>query len=160
MAARRLCRFPSPSRTRLGPLIARVGAEASEFLRGSATALAQRRHPPPLDPVQASLTAHDAEVAALRSEGSTRALSTIEVERLFALCFALEQLGQNFADLARCVEEYAKGDGGGAGGGSRFAVENCIIVVGPAAVLDFPLNSLEIPLEWSWISLENPWNLL
>ena len=105
---------------RLGALIARVGAEASEFLRGSATALAQGRHPPPLDPVQASLTAHDAEVAALRSEGSTRALSTIEVERLFALCFALEQLGQNFADLARCVEEYAKGDGGEAGGGEPF----------------------------------------
>jgi uncharacterized membrane protein YccC len=112
--------LPESVAQRLGPLIARVGAEASEFLRRSAGALAQRRHPPPLEPVQASLTAHDAEVASLRSEGLTRALSTIEVERLFALCFALEQLGQNFADLARCVEEHAKGNGGQGGGGGRF----------------------------------------
>jgi len=109
--------LPESFAQRLGPLLARVGAEASEFLRGSATALAQRRHPPPLEPAQASLTAHDAEVAALRSEGLTRTLSTIEVERLFALCFALEQLGQNFADLARCVDEYAKGGRQGGGGG-------------------------------------------
>ena len=111
--------LPESVAQRLDPLLARVGAEASEFLRGSATALARRRHPPPLEPVQASLRAHDAEVAALRSEGLTRALSTIEVERLFALGFGLEQLGQNFADLARCVEEHAKGNGG-QGGGERF----------------------------------------
>ncbi len=76
--------LPESVAQRLGPLIARVDAEASEFLRGSATALAQRRYPPPLEPMQASLTAHDAEVAALRSEGLTRPLSTIKVERLAA----------------------------------------------------------------------------
>jgi uncharacterized membrane protein YccC len=104
--------LPDSFAQRLGPLLTRVGAEASEFLRGSATALAQRRHPPALEPVQALVNAHDAEVATLRRDGLTLALSTIEVERLFALCFALEQFVQNFADLARCVEEHAKGDGG------------------------------------------------
>ncbi len=104
--------LPEPFPQRLGPLIARLGAEASEFLRGSATALTQRRHPPPLEPVEASLKAYDAEVASLRSEGSTRVLSTGEVERLFALGFALEQLCQNFADLAQRAQEYARGDGG------------------------------------------------
>ncbi len=67
--------------------------------------------------MEASFTAHDTEVATLRSEGLTRALSTIEVERLFALCFALEQLNKNFADLARCAEEYVQGAGGHGGGG-------------------------------------------
>ncbi len=104
--------LPEPFPQRLGPLIARLGAEASEFLRGSATALTQRRHPPPLEPVEASLKAYDAEVASLRSEGSTRIISTGEVERLFALGFALEQLCQNFADLAQRAQEYARGDGG------------------------------------------------
>ncbi len=74
---------------------------------------------PRLEQMQASLKAHDAEVASLRREGLTRALSTLEVERLFALSFALEQLGQNFADLARCLEEFGKG-GRQRGGGEQL----------------------------------------
>jgi hypothetical protein len=37
----------------------------------------------------------------------TRDLSDSEVERLFALSFALEQLHHNLIDLARCVQEWA-----------------------------------------------------
>jgi len=58
--------------------------------------------------VEASLKAYEAEIASLRSEGLTRALSTGEVERLFALGFALEQLCANFADLAQRLQEYAE----------------------------------------------------
>jgi hypothetical protein len=47
----------------------------------------------------------------LRSEGVTRSLLNGEIERLFALGFALEQLHENFAELARCVQEFARGVG-------------------------------------------------
>ncbi len=101
--------LPEALAQRLGPLIARVAATASEFLRESATALVEHRDPPPLAPAYAALTAFDSEVVALRSEGLTRALSTDEVERLFALGFALDQLFRDFADLAQRVQEYAQG---------------------------------------------------
>ena len=94
---------------RLGPPLTGVAAAASDFLRASATALVLRRSPPSLQAVEASLQAYDAVVTALRNEGLMRASSTSEIERLFALGFALDQLRQNFADLARCVQEYARG---------------------------------------------------
>ena len=92
---------------RLGPPLTRFGAAASDFLRGCGAALAQRSNPPPLDAVETALTAYTAEVAALRGEGLTRPLSSSEVEQVFALGFALEQLHQNFIDLRRCVQDYA-----------------------------------------------------
>jgi hypothetical protein len=96
--------LPEPFAQGLGPLIVRFGAEASRFLRGSATALTQRRNPPSLEPVDASLKAYESEVASLRGEGLTRALSTGEIERLFALGFALEQLCENFRSGAAPAE--------------------------------------------------------
>ena len=96
---------------RLGPPLHRVGEDASEFLHASATALVLRRDPPSLSAAEASLQAYDSALTALRNEGLTRALSSGEVEHLFALGFALDQLHRNFADLARCVEEYARGAG-------------------------------------------------
>jgi len=105
---------PDAIARRLGPLLTRAGESASTFLFGCSTALAQGRPPPPLEPVEGSLQSFDSEIAALRREGLTRALSTDEIERLFALGFALEQLRQNFSDLARCVQELA-GDAGGGG---------------------------------------------
>ena len=106
--------LPDAIAQRLGPLLTRAGESASTFLFGCSTALAQGRTPPPLEPVEGSLQSFDSEIAALRTEGLTRALSTGEIERLFALGFALEQLRQNFSDLARCVQELA-GDAGGGG---------------------------------------------
>jgi hypothetical protein len=47
-------------------------------------------------------------MAALRREGVTRTLTLEWVERIFALGFALDQLGRNFNDLARCVAESAQ----------------------------------------------------
>jgi len=90
-----------------GPL-ASIAAVAGDFLRASGRALAARSGPPPVAPVEAALKVYDDEIAALRSEGLTRALSSNDLERLFALGFALEQLHQNFADLVRCVQEWAR----------------------------------------------------
>jgi uncharacterized membrane protein YccC len=93
---------------RLGPLLERLGASASEYLRGSAGALRSRCSPPPLDPITTAFEAYTSEIAALRHQGLTRSLSSSEVERLFALGFGLEQMHRNFVDLARCVEEGAR----------------------------------------------------
>ncbi len=44
----------------------------------------------------------------MRSEGLTLPLTANEVEPVFALGFTLEQLRQNFIDLQRCVQDYAR----------------------------------------------------
>jgi uncharacterized membrane protein YccC len=99
--------FPSDIAQRLDPLLSRVGQDISEFLDGSATALVLRRASPLLQPAEASLKAYGLAINSLRNEGLTRTLSDSEVERLFALSFALEQLHHNLIDLARCVWEWA-----------------------------------------------------
>ncbi|HEV2713758.1 MAG TPA: hypothetical protein VGU64_00750 [Terriglobales bacterium] len=101
--------FPSAIAQRLDPLLSRVGQDVSEFLSGSATALILRRDSPSLQPAEAALKPYGLAIDSLRNEGLTRALSTGELERLFALSFALEQLHHNLIDLARCVREWAGG---------------------------------------------------
>jgi len=103
--------FPSDIEQRLDPLLSRVGQDVSEFLGGSAAALIQRRDPPSLQPAETSLNAYGLGIDSLRNEGLTRALSNSEVERLFALSFAFEQLHHDLIDLARCVREWAGGVG-------------------------------------------------
>ena len=100
--------LPDSLRERLGPPLGRVGAAASAFLNASATALGERGAPPPLDAFEAALAAYIAEVEAVRREGLTLPLSNNEVEPVFALGFALDQLRQNFIDLQRCVQDYAR----------------------------------------------------
>ena len=93
---------------RLGPPLTRLGANTSDFLHGCATALALRSYPPPLDGVEVARKAYTSEISSLRDEDLTRSLSIGEVERLFALGFALEQLHQHFSDLERRVHEAAR----------------------------------------------------
>jgi hypothetical protein len=97
-----------PLRSRLSAALMHVGAAASDFLDDSATALNERGAPPPLDGFEAALAAYTAEVEAVRSEGLTLPLTSNEVEPLFALGFALDALRQNFIDLRRCVQDYAR----------------------------------------------------
>jgi hypothetical protein len=99
---------------RLGPLLDRIGETVGAQLRGAAAALAGGCLALPLGPVEDSLQAYESEVAALRGEGLTRALSTAELERLFALGFALDQLSQHLSDLDRRASEFS-----GRGPGSR-----------------------------------------
>jgi uncharacterized membrane protein YccC len=101
--------FPDDIVQRLEPLLSRLGQDISGFLGDSATALMLRRDAPSLQPAEAALKAYGLAINALRNEGLTRALSNSEVERLFALSFALEQLHNNLIDLARCVREWAGG---------------------------------------------------
>ena len=100
--------LPDTLRGRLSEPLTRVGAAAKDYLDGSATALGQRSGPPPCDAFEAALAAYIAEVEAVRNEGLTLPLTSNEVEPVFALGFALEQLHQNFIDLQRCVRDYAR----------------------------------------------------
>ena len=102
--------MPEPFRARLGPWLARIAETADDYLRRSAATLLARRPPPPLDAVAAALDGFAAEMAALRREGLTRTLTLEWAERIFAL----DQLGQNFNDLARCVAESAQTRAAGA----------------------------------------------
>jgi len=95
--------LPEAFRARLGPPLARFRETATDYLRRSSFALIRRRAPPPLDALEGALDEYNAVMAALRSEGLTRALSGDAAEHFFTLGFALEQLHRNFRDLERCV---------------------------------------------------------
>jgi uncharacterized membrane protein YccC len=95
--------LPDAFQARLGPPLARFRETATDYLRRSSLALIQRRAPPTLDALEAALGDYNAVMAALRSEGLTRALSGDAAEHFFTLGFALEQLHRNFRDLERCV---------------------------------------------------------
>ena len=103
--------LPEPFRTRLGPPLARVTETLVEYLGTLRAALIARSTAPPLEALEAALDAYAAAVAAARRERLTRDLPGEVVERIFALGFALEQLRQHFIDLARCVTDFAQGNG-------------------------------------------------
>jgi hypothetical protein len=79
-----------------------------EFLRGGAAALRERKASPPLAPTVTSLKAYGAAMDGLWSNETIRALAAEEAGRIFALRFALEQLGQDLRDLANRITELAK----------------------------------------------------
>jgi uncharacterized membrane protein YccC len=99
--------LPDPFAARLGPLLQRIGETGSNYLHAAAMALAARNPPPPLEPVLAEPDGYAAEITALRNGGFTRKLSSNELEQVFALGFALDQLHQHLNDLGRCVQEWA-----------------------------------------------------
>jgi uncharacterized membrane protein YccC len=98
--------LPEPFRTRLAPALAQAGAATADYLRASAAALQAKRTPPPLEAIDTALRGYAAEIEALRREALTRSLSAEDLERLFALGFALEQIRNNLKDLERCVAEW------------------------------------------------------
>ncbi len=100
--------LPDVFRPRLEAPLAQCAAAFTDYLSASGDALRLRRAPPSLDAVEAALDAYEAAIAALRRDGLTRSLSGDAAERLFAIGFALEQMHQNFKDLARCVAEWAE----------------------------------------------------
>jgi hypothetical protein len=58
--------------------------------------------------VEAALEKYAAALAAARRERLTQGLSSDDVERIFALSFAFEQLHADFIDLAECINELAQ----------------------------------------------------
>lgn len=99
--------LPGALSLRLGPPASAVGAEVGGYLAAAALTLGERRPPPDLGSVGRAFDGFVSAVAALRAEGVTRALSTGELEQLFALGFAFEQMRQDLADLERCLRDWA-----------------------------------------------------
>jgi hypothetical protein len=104
--------FPESVQPLLGTPLARVGETMAGYLRACSSALVARRAAPALDAVESALEAYDSALAIARREGRTRDLPGDVVERVFAVGFALDQLHENFIDLARCVDENAQARAG------------------------------------------------
>lgn len=90
----------------LRPSLDRAGTVVSEYFRACSLALASGHNPPSLELLQDELDACTLQLAAMRQRELMH-LSASQLEHLFALSFALEQLQQNIPDLERCVREWA-----------------------------------------------------
>ena len=100
--------LPAALAGRLAAPLAGVSKAYTAYMRGCARALTARETPPPLDDVRLALELYAVEVAGVRREGLTRALSAETIEHFFALGFSLDEIHQNFRDLERCVTEWAQ----------------------------------------------------
>ena len=103
--------LPEPIVARLREPLEQISQAAQHFLRACADALRERKSPPALDVVEQALAKFIATIGELRREGAARALPAEGVARLFALGFALEQLGHNFKDFRNRVVECAGATG-------------------------------------------------
>ena len=99
---------PEPVVTRLAPPVAAIAAALSAAFARIGAALAGRSAPPDLAAVAQALASFEAELAALRRDGVTRALAEEAVQRLFGLAFGLEQIGRNLDELAGRTRELAE----------------------------------------------------
>jgi uncharacterized membrane protein YccC len=91
----------------LAPAFIAAGRAIEDYFKLSADALRVGQPAPPLDTVDTSVAKCSMAVAAARQEGNLRGLSSDELEHLFAMGFALEQMRRNFGDLNRCINEWA-----------------------------------------------------
>lgn len=100
--------LPAPVGERLQSAVSGLATSGGVWLRGLSEAFATRSPPPPLDNFDEALRAYRSEIAALRQDGTLRALPAESVGRIFALGFALEQLRENAGDLANRAAEFAR----------------------------------------------------
>lgn len=97
-----------PLRATLAPRLAQIGASARDYLRASATALTARHDGPSTEPVDRAVAAYMCQISSSRTESLMQGLPVDERERIFASAFALQQLQQNLADLAGCLQEWRR----------------------------------------------------
>jgi uncharacterized membrane protein YccC len=97
--------FPSNLIDKLRPILDRLGESISTHLRACASTLRRRQGPPNLYALQRTLDESASELAILRASESAH-LSASQLEHLFALGFAIDQLQRNICDLERCIEEW------------------------------------------------------
>lgn len=103
VARARSAPLPPAVAGRLGPPLAALSDALSAFLREIGEALATRSAPP--EPAAAGFDGFHQAMAGMRGDGITRALSGEEVERVFGLSFALDQIRRNLDDLAGHARE-------------------------------------------------------
>jgi uncharacterized membrane protein YccC len=100
--------LPEDLLARFAGSLACIAGTTADYLRGLGAALTKRRATPAPGAVETALRGYDADMAALRREGAADSLPDGAAERIFALSFALEQLGRNLDGLAHCVNEFAQ----------------------------------------------------
>jgi uncharacterized membrane protein YccC len=91
----------------LAPAFVAAGRAIQEYFSLSAQTLRTGQPAPPLEFVDIAVAKCTSAVAVARQEGSLRGLSSDELEHLFAMGFAFEQMRRNFGDLNRCINEWA-----------------------------------------------------
>ena len=100
--------LPAALAAAVQPTYAAAAAALSAYFRASAEALREHKPGPELAAVDAAVAEAAGVVEAARRGQRLRALTSEELEHLFALVFALEQMRRNLADLKRCVDEWAE----------------------------------------------------
>lgn len=101
--------FPEPISGRLAASLTRLGTAGRDYFLACAAALVARKSAPPLEPVDAAIAAYASAIGAIRAAGLTQGLPVGDLEHIFGLGFALQQLQNNFADLHRVVQDWARG---------------------------------------------------
>jgi uncharacterized membrane protein YccC len=92
--------LPEPLRARLAGPAKALSAAFGAAVDGIGDALVAATPPPNLDAVAAAIADYQGAMRALRAEGVTRSLSDDDVEKVFGLAFALEQMCRNLDELA------------------------------------------------------------
>jgi len=100
--------LPQPARQYLEEAMGDLRLAISDYLVGSAASIRGRRVPPSLESVDKALLAFRDSMDRLRQSGTLRDLGIDEVEQVFSLAFAVQQLRGDLGDLADRVAEHAK----------------------------------------------------
>ena len=90
----------------LAPAFVGAGGALQEYFKMSAQKLRNSEPAPPLEAVDSAVSNCTSAVALARQKGDLRSLSSDELEHLFAMGFALEQMRRNSVDLNRCINEW------------------------------------------------------
>jgi uncharacterized membrane protein YccC len=100
--------LPEDLQVRFAGSLACIAGTTADYLRGLGAALTKRQDAPSSGAVETAIRGYTADTAALRRGGAAGSLPDDVAERIFALAFALEQLGRDLDDLAHCVNEFAQ----------------------------------------------------
>jgi len=100
--------LPQSARQYLEEAMGDLRLAISDYLVGSAASIRGRRVPPSVESVDKALLAFRDSMDRLRQSGTLRDLGIDEVEQVFSLAFAVQQLRGDLGDLADRVAEHAK----------------------------------------------------
>ena len=100
--------LPEDLQARFAGSLACIAGTTADYLRGLGAALTKRLDAPSPGAVETALRGYAADMATLRREGAAGSLPDDSAERIFALAFALEQLGRDLDGLAHCVNEFSQ----------------------------------------------------
>ena len=99
--------LPQPASQWLAEATGSLRVAISAYLGSAAVSVRRQGAPPSLACVDKALLEFRHSLDGLRQSGTLRRLDTDEVERIFGLAFALQQLRSNLGDLADRLAEYA-----------------------------------------------------